>query len=139
MGNTQSEFGPKTKKLTLEIIPYFHDKRDKELVENMSGIIIQKKDIFKKYFINILKNAFESMNATCHINPDNIFINIYKNKDEFINVQTIIVYDDNKRLLTDDMIYFSIIHKIHESKSIEIERNIYLKFQENDVLNLIIN
>ena len=72
MGNTQSESGPKTKKLTLEIIPYFHDKRDKELVENMSGIIIQKKDIFKKYFINILKNALESMSATCHINPDNI-------------------------------------------------------------------
>lgn len=139
MGNTQSESGPKTKKLTLEIIPYFHDKRDKELVENLSGIIIQKKDIFKKFFINIIKNSFESMNTTCHINPDNIFINIYKNKDEFINVQTIIIYDDNKRLLTDDMIYFSIIHKIHESKSIEIERNIFLKFQEIDMINLIIN
>jgi len=123
MGNNESKFC--SKNITLEIIPKFDNKKDKELFEN-----IFNEKVFKKYFLEIIKKSFDQLNSTSII--ENITVN------NNINVEINIKYDCKDKIITDDMIYFSIMHRMREIDFIEIEKNIFINFQKSDMINLII-
>lgn len=123
MGNSESKIC--SKNINLEIIPKFDNKKDKELFEN-----IFNEKVFKKYFLEIIKKSFDQLNCTSII--ENITVN------NNINVEINIKYDCKDKIITDDMIYFSIMHRIREIDSLEIEKSIFINFQESDIINLII-
>ena len=125
-------------KINMELYTYFHDNKNQELKGNIGKIILDKTKIFKPFIATIIKEAMNMLKYRCYINYDNIFLELYYKGDEFLSIGMIINVE-GVDLISDEMIKLAIIHKINDSNSLELDKNIFVKLQENDLLRIIVS
>ena len=125
-------------KINMELYTYFHDNKNQELKGNIGKIILDKTRIFKPFIATIIKEAMNMLKYRCYINYDNIFLELYYKGDEFLSIGMIINVE-GVDLISDEMIRLAIIHKINDSSSLELDKNIFVKLQENDLLRIIVS
>ena len=125
-------------KINIEFYTYFHDNKYQELKGNIGNIIIEKSKIFKPFIATIIKEAMNMLKYRCYINYDNIFMELYYKGDEFLSIG-IIINVEGVNLITEEMIKLAIIHKVNDSNSLELDKNIFVKLQENDLLRIIVS
>ena len=148
MGNTESKENIDVNKniiIHLEINTFFHNKQNKEYTLNFTNLFSNNekeiKEKIKKYISNIIKTSFISLNYKCLINNDNIFVEIDNDKDEFLSIRIIARLEQNNesKQLNKEVIKLSILYAINFAKSYELDKNIFIKFEEKNVIDLLIH
>lgn len=139
MGNIESkEYIDKNILINIETYTYFIFENGQEIKNNIGKILLEKPKIVKPFISNIVKEAINSLHYACYINLENIFLEVTYKNDEILNITLKITIEGTKEI-TFEMIKLAIIHFIHQSKPIQIEKNIFLKFQENDIISLTVS
>lgn len=148
MGNTESKEEIDINKniiIHLEIHTFFHNRENKEYTINFNNLFPHNekeiKEKIKKYVNKIVKTSFLSLNYKCMINTDNIFIEVDNQKDEFLSIGVITKLDPNieSKQLNKEVIKLSILYAINYAKSYELDENIFIKFEEKNVIDLLIH
>jgi hypothetical protein len=133
--STNNLYNSVSTKILLKIYPYFHNKNDIELSSNLCKLVMSNQNKFKEYLIYILQKT--SKICKLKLKFENLYFDHDVDADGYEYFIIEIIFRLEEDMINSEILKQSFILAIHEDKNkVEFGNDIYLKFRENDIVNI---